>query len=72
LLGPHSLRPSGHLRCASSPPPGGSVVAAVDSHAQRGPFFRKRVRPSLRGAPTRRCQGSPGRSLEITHRNRRH
>jgi hypothetical protein len=30
LLAPRSLRPSGHLRCASSPPPGGLVVSAVD------------------------------------------
>ncbi len=30
LLAPRSLRPSGHLRCASSPPPGGLVVSAVN------------------------------------------
>jgi hypothetical protein len=51
LLAPRSLRPSGHLRCASSPPPsglvvsaviwahrpGGLVVSAVDSRAQTRP-----------------------------------
>jgi len=35
LLAPCSLRPSGHLRCASSAPPGASVVSSQDSGAQR-------------------------------------
>jgi hypothetical protein len=34
LLAPGSLRPSGHLRWASSPPPGGLVVSAVIFRAQ--------------------------------------
>ena len=33
LLAPRSLRPSGHLRCASSTPPGVSVVGAQTSGA---------------------------------------
>ena len=35
LLAPCSLRPSGHLRCASSAPPGASVVSSQASGAQR-------------------------------------
>ena len=35
LLAPCSLRPSGHLRCASSAPPGASVVSSQASAAKR-------------------------------------
>ena len=35
LLAPCSLRPSGHLRCASSAPPGASVVSSQTSAAKR-------------------------------------
>ena len=37
LLAPCSLRPSGHLRCASSPSPDVSVVSAQASGALRQP-----------------------------------
>jgi hypothetical protein len=40
LLAPRSLRPSGHLRCASSPPPGGLVVSAVVLRESRRGFDR--------------------------------
>ena len=47
LLAPRSLRPSGHLRCASSPPPGGLVVSAVIFRAKARPCRMDRCRRDL-------------------------
>ena len=50
LLAPRSLRPSGHLRCASSTPPGVSVVSAhICGKAA-----------IIRDGAARQCQSRPG------------